>query len=206
MIETVIFDIGNVLVDFCWKNCLERMPFDEDTKQALAKAMFMSATWADLDRSEKTDEELLDLLVANAPEYESEIRTVFEHLDLSVKLYDFTIPWIRRLKDSGYKVYYLSNFPRKTFELLGHTMDFIEEMDGGILSFRVKLIKPEKEIYQALLEEYRITPQNAVFLDDCAANVEAAAALGLQTILVENHGQAVKELEKLGVYSESISS
>ena len=192
MIETVIFDIGNVLVDFCWKNCLERMPFDEDTKQALAKAMFLSATWADMDRSEKTDD--------------SEIRTVFEHLDLSVKLYDVTIPWIRRLKDSGYKVYYLSNFPRKTFELLGHTMDFIEEMDGGILSFRVKLIKPEKEIYQALLEEYRITPQNAVFLDDCAANVEAAAALGLQTILVENHGQAVKELEKLGVYSESISS
>lgn len=202
MIETVIFDIGNVLVDFCWKNCLDRMPFDEDTKQALAKAMFLSATWADMDRSEKSDEELLDLLIANAPEYESEIRAVFEHLDLSVKLYDFTIPWIRKLKESGRKVYYLSNFPRKTFELLGSTMDFINEMDGGILSFCVKLIKPEKEIYEALLEEYNITPHTAVFLDDCAANVEAAAALGLHTILVEDHEQAVKELEKLGVYSE----
>ena len=108
--------------------------------------------------------------------------------------YDYAIPWIRELKNQGYGVYYISNFGRQPHIQCSQVLDFLPEMDGGILSYQDQLIKPQPEIYELLLSRYHLNPEECVFLDDTEKNLPPARALGMATILVENHEQAVRDL------------
>ena len=76
-------------------------------------------------------------------------------------------------------------------------MDFLFHVDGGILSYREKLIKPMPEIYERLIRQYDLVPEECVFLDDLQQNLDGAAAFGIHTILFQNREQAGSELEKL---------
>ena len=71
--------------------------------------------------------------------------------------------------------------------------------DGALISYEVKLVKPDRKIYETLCECFDITPENAVFLDDNAKNTEAAQEFGLHTITVENKEQTDRDLHALGV-------
>ena len=72
-------------------------------------------------------------------------------------------------------------------------------MDGGILSYQEKLIKPDPAIYTLLLERYGLVAEESVFLDDTLANVEAARKLGIHGIWFQTKEQAEEELKRLGV-------
>ena len=72
-------------------------------------------------------------------------------------------------------------------------------MDGGILSYQEKIIKPMPEIYQLLIDRYDLTPEECVFLDDTPRILEAAEKFGIHTILFKDQAQAIAELKKLGV-------
>ena len=78
-------------------------------------------------------------------------------------------------------------------------MDFLPYMDGGILSFQDKLLKPMPEIYHLILDRYHLKAEECVFLDDMQMNVEAAKRLGIHGICFENQAQAMEELKKMGV-------
>jgi len=199
MINTVIFDLGMVLVGYCWKEYLESFHYPEQIAGEVAEAMFLSSEWNEFDRSLLSDEEILESFIGNNPAREKEIREVFATIGGVIKKYDYAREWIRELKVKGYKVYYLSNFAKKTFEQAWDIMNFIEEADGGILSFEIKRVKPEPEIYETLVSRYRIVPGNAVFLDDSKANVEAAKKIGFHTIEFTSRDKALKELRALGV-------
>ena len=88
---------------------------------------------------------------------------------------------IRRLKAAGYRVYYLSNYPERSFRYLRSIMPVFDEMDGGVVSWEVHKIKPEPEIYRLLLERYQLSAEGSVFADDTPANLKTAAELGLFT-------------------------
>ena len=112
---------------------------------------------------------------------------------------DYAIPWIKQLKEKGYGVYYLSNFSRKAEVECAHTLDFIPFMDGGILSYREKVIKPEPEIYQLLIDRYELIPDQCVFMDDKPENCDGAKKAGMHAIVFTTKEEAEKELFKLGV-------
>ena len=78
-------------------------------------------------------------------------------------------------------------------------LDFLDDVDGGILSYQEKTVKPEPEIYQRLLERYGLVPEECVFLDDLEENLAAAAKFGIHTVLFTGKEAAVEELRKLGV-------
>ena len=101
--------------------------------------------------------------------------------------------------DKGYKCYVLSNYPKGTFANTREERYFEEFLDGAVYSFQVQMIKPEKEIYQVLLERYDLIPEECVFIDDNQANVEVARELGMYAIHFQTKCEAEKELEKLGV-------
>ena len=75
-------------------------------------------------------------------------------------------------------------------------MSFLQEMDGGILSFREGIIKPDRKIYQILCDRYGIEPREAVFLDDNMANIKGAIDFGLNAIHFKTYKQAKEELDK----------
>lgn len=197
MIKTIIFDIGNVLVDFRWEQFFRKFCKDEKTFQALSQATVKSEQWHELDRGILSDEEILLSFIQNDPSVENEIRSVFQNLDGILSLFDYTIPWIRDLKSRGYQVLVLSNFSNKFHIDCAKDMQFLKETDGGILSYKDKLIKPDPNIYKLLLDRYHLNACECVFLDDLKRNTDAANGLGIQTIHFISKEDADKQLKKL---------
>lgn len=196
MVNTIIFDVGMVLVNYRWKDYIEEFQFPDEVKEAVIKATFLSEEWNEFDRSLLSDEEILNSFIEHAPEYEKEINQVFENLSNIIITYEYTDAWIKELKKEGYKVYILSNYPRKTYELTKEQLSFVNLCDGALFSFEVNKIKPEPEIFQILSERFAIQPEEAVFLDDNSNNIEAAKEFGFHTIHFTTKEKAVQELSK----------
>ena len=197
MINTVIFDIGMVLARFRWKEYLEEFNWTKEIKERVAKATVLSATWNQFDKGVMTWQELYDAFCSNDEEVEEEIALFFENLGNIVRMYEDSVEWVKSVKESGYKVYILSNYPEYLYEKSQKELRFLEYVDGAVFSFREKTVKPEKEIYQCLLQRYSIQPDEAVFLDDITANLEAAKKYGMHTILVSDREKAQAELQKM---------
>lgn len=197
MIKNIIFDIGNVLVDYCWKEHIARFGFTGEKLERIGDAMMRSPEWNEIDRGVWSNEELLQAFINNAPELEQEIRLVFSDLSTLVRERPYSVEWIRSLKKEGYRTYFLSNYSHRVETEAAHAMSFLKELDGGILSYTVQQIKPNKEIYQILMERYGLKAEESVFLDDSSANIETAKTLGMQGILVTSQEQAVRALRKL---------
>ena len=115
-IDTVVFDIGNVLTDFAWKDFLRSKGYDEKMVERLGKASVESEDWVEYDKGDLTNDEIIERFVENDPEIADDIRKTFVNIDGIIKEREKTIPWIRALKAAGYQVLYLSNFSKQALE------------------------------------------------------------------------------------------
>ena len=199
MIGNIVFDIGNVLTDFRWKGFLRDKGFDEDMVERIAEASIMSPCWEEFDRGDWDEERLLQEFIKNDPEIEQELRSSFSCVTGMVTIRDYAIPWIKELKERGYRVLYLSNFSYKAYVECAEALTFLPYMDGGILSYREKLVKPNPEIYRLLLDRFSLLPRETVFLYDTLKNVEVAREQGIYGIHFESREQACLALKELGV-------
>lgn len=199
MIKTVIFDIGNVLAGFEWKAYFEKFGYSKEVLARIAKATVESKAWSEYDRGMLTDEEVLNQFVRNDPGIEKELRESLENIDGMLVKFDYAIPWVKELKQKGYQVLVLSNFAHRAHHDCKDVLGFLDYVDGGILSYQEKTIKPEPEIYRRLLERYRLVPEECVFLDDLESNLAAAAEFGIKTIHFTDKDSAEAELKALGV-------
>ena len=177
MIRNIIFDIGNVLTDYRWEGFLADKGFDAEMIQKIAKASVMHPAWAEYDRGTWTDEQVLAAFVKDAPQLEQELYQAFTSIAGIVTPRAYAIPWLQELKAKGYHVYYLSNFSHKAEVECAEAWNFLPEMEGGILSYKEHLIKP----------------------DDTLKNVEAAEEQGIHGIHFLTKEQAEEELRKIGV-------
>ena len=199
MIRNIVFDIGNVLVNFDPKSFLKRKGFDEAMADRIIEASVKTPVWNELDRGAWTEEELIEGFVRNDPKIEEQIRRAFSDYEDIVLPTTYAIPWIKELKAKGYRVYYLSNCSRMVEVQCKEAMAFLPYTDGGILSYTDKLIKPDPAIYLLFLERFGLKADETVFLDDTLVNIEAAEKLGIHGIWFKGKEQAECELRKLGV-------
>lgn len=199
MIKNVIFDIGNVLVKFRPDEAMRELGFTEDAISKIAIATYENSVWAELDRGVASEPDIINKMVAFLPEYENEIRLFFEKgKNKLVKAFDYANDWIKELQSRGFKVYLLSNYPKDYFELHSHNeLSFTSIVDGMIISGIVKLIKPEAEIYNCLLNTYSLKPDECVFIDDKPENIIAGEKLGIHGIVFVNYEDAKNKLEEL---------
>ena len=196
MIDTVIFDIGNVLMDFDNVNYMWNLLGDEETVRHVDAAIWLSGYWDELDRG-VDPEEVFSWMTDRDPEYQNEIRRTLEHVEQCMGRKEYAISWIRELKERGLRVLYLSNYSRFCMDLKPEVLDFLPYMDGGVFSCEVKSIKPEEEIYRIMGKTYQLDPDRCVFLDDREANIATAEKMGWNTIRFESYEQAREALEKM---------
>lgn len=198
-IKTIIFDIGNVLVKFRWKEYLEDCGYNEEKAGKIADATIKSNLWKEWDRGDLDDSVLIDKFCENHADIDREIRKLFNDIDQLVREFDYSAGFIQRLKQEGYMVYLLSNYSKSHFEKSSRKFDFIRYVDGKLISYEVNHVKPEAAIYEALIKKYNIEPSEAVFLDDLPENLEGAKPFGFHTIQVKSYEQILQDLGKLGV-------
>ena len=199
MIHNVIFDIGNVLTDFRWKEFLRDKGFDGEMVQRIGKASVESPLWAEFDRGVMSEAELMEVFLKNDPEIERELHLAYDDVHGMVTIRDYAVPWVQELKAKGYHVWYLSNFSKKAEEDCSDALAFIPYMDGGILSWKDQLSKPDSRIYQLLLDRYRLKPEECVFIDDTPVNIQAAEEQGIHGIVFKEREQVIHAMRELGM-------
>ena len=101
------------------------------------------------------------------------------------------------LQRRGIPLYALSNFSAETFPYARERFAFLAWFDGIVISGDLGVTKPDARIYRSLLERYDITPSNALFIDDVAANVEAAREVGMQGLHFAGADSLREELQRL---------
>ena len=197
MIKTVIFDIGNVLTDFAWREMYVEKGLSGETFERVAKATVQGPYWCELDRGVMSFDEVVEKFISLDSEMEDEIRRVLADTHGIVTGRCYAVPWVIELKRRGLKVYVLSNFSEKIWKDCREALEFYEYTDGGVISYKEHLIKPNAEIYSLLLKRYGLNADECVFIDDLKENIEAAKALGIHGIVFETYEQAVRDLNEL---------
>ena len=188
MIRNMVFDIGNVLMDFRWKDYMRSL-FGENEAliQTINRGIWHNGCWAAMDKGEMDGADTLRSAVAFAPRYEKEIRLTLDRVARAFHKCDYAIPWVRELKSMGFQVYFLSNYSAFSIKANPGVLDFIPCMDGGVFSFQVKAVKPEPAIYRCLCEKYSLKPEECLFTDDVPENVKGAQRCGFQGIVFEGY-------------------
>jgi len=184
----MVFDIGNVLMDFRWKEYMRSL-FGENEAliQTINQGIWHNGCWAAMDKGEMDGAATLRSAVAFAPQYEKEIKLTLDRVALAFHKFGYAVPWVQELKGMGLNVYYLSNYSAFSIAANPDVLDFIPCMDGGVFSFEVKAVKPEPEIYRCLCDKYGLKPEECLFTDDVPANVKGAQACGFQGIVFEGY-------------------
>lgn len=196
MINTVVFDLGKVLVDFHPLEGMRTLGFSEEVIACFQKAVF-SGLWEQCDAGPMGNREIRDLFKTAVPGLEKEVDILWDNITVVTSVYEYSCEWILDLKKRGYRIFILSNYGQQSFEANSRIYPFLKDVDGIVVSYQVKMVKPDAGIYYYLAEKYGIQPKEAVFIDDRRSNVDGAAACGFSGIVFHNYEQARKELEAL---------
>ena len=200
-IETIIFDLGGVLIDWNPEYVFRQIMPDEEERGFFFREV-CNHDWnvqqdAGYPLAEATEER-----VRLWPQYEAEIRAYYGRWEEMLGgPIEETVELLRQLHGrQEHRLYALTNWSHETFPVARARFDFLQLFEGIVVSGEEKLIKPDPRIYHLLFERYAVNPAQAVFIDDNRHNVEAALELGLEAIHFQSPGQLKGELQGLGVY------
>lgn len=196
MIKNVIFDIGNVLLEFKPLDYLKRTFNDDNLEKFLYKEVFQCKEWLHLDRGILTQDEVIKVISLRNPMQEVHIKKCMDNWIDILSPIEGTVKILNELNEKGYKLYLLSNFHSLAFETVYSRYDFFKYFDGGIISYKENLLKPESEIYTKLLDTYNLNAEECLFIDDTLVNIEAARRLGINTVHFESCEMLGKSLSE----------
>ena len=178
----VVFDIGNVLLRWDPRN-LYRAVFDEEArmkrflKEALAMSFILETDVA------PSFAEAVAARTRAFPEFAREL-ALFDTRWMQTLAGPIAenVALLERLKASGARVHALSNFAHEKFALAAAAYPFLRAFDVAVISGREGVAKPDRRIFEILVERVARGPSELLFIDDSAKNIEAARAFGIETI------------------------
>lgn len=179
MVKYIVFDMGGVIIDLNLERTLMKH-FPEEYHSSILKEVFYSEEWRLMDGGFMRPEDAIPRILPKFPEEFHSTLT-----DMITDFYPYMPPirqteeFILRLKKAGYKVYLLSNAtPRFFDEYMNYPA--LTMMDGYFISALYKLLKPQREIYEAFCNKFSVKPEECFFIDDMPANIEGARACGMK--------------------------
>ena len=177
--KNIVFDAAGVLVEWEPVNWFAGHYGKELGAQVLAAAMGSDYWFQNVDWGFVTEDELFRHQAEANPHLRKELEELDRIWHTILQPKADTEDLIRRLKKGGHRIYYLSNFPERTFRKLLETVPAFGLMDGGVVSYDVHQVKPNPDIYQTLLNRYQLEAKDTVFTDDTSINVEGAQKVGI---------------------------
>ncbi len=200
MIQTIIFDLGGVLID--WNpEYLYRKLFTNEPEMRHFLENICTPDWNEEQDGGRTIQDATNYLLAKHPEHAENIRAFYgrwpEMLGGTIA---GTVAIFKELKETGkYKFYALTNWSAETFPVAQQQYDFLGWFDGIVVSGTEKDRKPFASFYQTLLNRYNVQPEEAIFIDDNLRNVRAAEALGITSIRFISPEALREELQAQGI-------
>ncbi|MBQ7743845.1 MAG: HAD family phosphatase [Lachnospiraceae bacterium] len=201
MIKNIIFDMGNVLIDFNPMQYVKELHIeDKEEEQKIFKAAYLNYKSIYMDYGRISDEEFVDHVVEGiGEEYRDKIKALIlnwtDYLTPVAGMEELVI----ELKSKGYKIYLLSNasFNQHNY---WEKIPVHKYFDGKVVSCDVGEVKPFAGIYEALYKKFNIKPEESFFIDDLIINIFGANRTGMEGYVFTGDVRDLrKELERRGI-------
>ena len=194
----IILDMGNVILEWNKDKILKAVAKTQKDYLILDKAIFQSGLWERLDLGTLTREELVDKVLSLLGDiYKKKVEEVIWNWPAYIDIYTEVFPLLARLKKNGHRIFVLSNTSPVFYELLKDQLSPLNGiLDGFVLSCDIKVIKPDRKMFEEILHKYQLDPANCVFLDDIADNTKMAESLGIRAYQVKQRSDVVDILKK----------
>ena len=193
-LQNIIFDMGNVLINYDPVHFVEREGIaDAADRELLLNTIFRAEGWAKLDSGEMVEAELESQVLPALP---ARLHAAAHRLIFAWERRIEAIPGMEALiqecKGRGLGVYLLSNASLRQPEYW-KDVPCSRFFDGAVVSACERCVKPDPEIYRRLLDRYGLEAGECVFVDDVQANVDGAVAAGMCGIRFEGSAEKLRE-------------
>ena len=180
--EAVVFDLGGVLIDWDPRRLYRKLLADEAAVEEFLATITTPEWNAEQDRGRPFAEAVAEL-VERHPAHAASIAAYHERwTEMLGGEIPGTVAVLAELRDAGVPLYALSNWSAETFRLTRGRFPFLAWFDGLVVSGEEGVTKPDRRIFELLLERFGLVPAGTVFVDDSPANVAAARAVGMDAV------------------------
>ena len=201
MIKNIIFDFGNVLLEWNEDKVASNYSNNKEEQEILKKVIFKSNDWLKLDDGTIDYKQAITLFKENLPtnlsvKVEEIMSTWYKKMQINQEICNL----IRELKENNYKIYALSNTHVPVYEYIKNS-EIGKYFDGFLISAIEKMMKPNEEIYYRLFEKFELVPQECFFIDDSEKNIVTAKKCGMEGHIfdINNFEKLTDELKKKNI-------
>ena len=197
--KNIIFDVGDVLLDYRWQQMLMDYGLDESEAYRVGRELFddPDGLWHEYDLGVKSQEEIIQEFEQKHPKDAEVIRWFISHGEYMHVARPAIWKLVHQLKEAGYHLYILSNYPEILFKKHTQYADFMDDMEGMVVSYMLHVGKPERIVYQTLCDRYGLNKEECLFFDDRAENVQGAIEFGRRGKRVLSAKGLAVDLEEL---------
>ncbi len=198
--KNILFDIGGVLIEYNPRLFLLNRFGNEELENKLFDITFNSDTWVLVDKGQITRTQANKIMLEKGAKIgrKFEVNTIInEWQDILITKED-TSKLLKILKYNNYNLFYATNMPKDTLEMLKRR-HFWPLFAGGISSCDINIVKPDFQFFKFLLLKYKLDASETIFIDDNLSNVMSARELGICAIHFKGAENLARQLYALGV-------
>ena len=197
--RAVVFDLGGVLLDWDPRH-LYRNLFDDEAEMERFLSEVCTMEWHHAHDLGVPPEQTIPPLIEAHPEYAEMIHAWPERSEeMLAGPIDDSVEILCELKAAGVPVYALTNMETWTYPGRRERYPFLGWFDGTVVSGIEGVAKPDRKVFELLLDRFGLTAQSTLFIDDSPKNVAAARAVGMQAIEFESPERLRQSLEEAGL-------
>ena len=197
MIRNIIFDLGNVIINYNQKQIINSFTQKEDEIKYIYDEIFHAPEWHLMDLGDMTNEEAIEVInKRNECKYEKLTKDFLHEWYKKQTINREIVEIAKKLKKNGYKLFVLSNMANLTYEYFKNN-EFFSLCSGIIISAHEHIKKPDEKVYKLLLDRYHLNAEECLFIDDDPSeeNYKTANKMGIKDRkIIPNQAEDVKKL------------
>ncbi len=199
-INTIIFDLGGVLINWDPKN-LYRKIFDSEEKIDWFLDNICTMDWNEQQDAGRPIAEANEILISKYPEHTAEIKAYYDRwTEMLGGANKGTVEILKAFdQNPDYEIYALTNWSAETFPFALERFEFLQWFKGVLVSGDEGIKKPSKEIYELIISRYNLDPTKSIFIDDSLRNIKASIEAGIPSIHFTTPEKLVLDLKDLGI-------
>lgn len=199
-IDTVIFDLGNVLIRWNPRNLFRKIFGADEAAMEFFLTEVCNTEWNEHQDRGRPWKDAIAEAIKRHPGHEANIRAYFDRWEEMIPgAIEETVVILEQLRKLNVRLLALTNWSDETFHIARARFPFLDWFEGIVVSGRERLTKPDPAIYKLIIERYQLSPASTAFVDDSILNVEAAAREGMSAIHFQGADDFRAKLQDLGI-------
>ncbi len=197
MIKNIIFDLGNVIINYNQEQIISNFTDKEDEIKYIYDEIFHSPEWTLMDLGNITNDETIEVInKRNEFKYAKLTEDFLHEWYKTQPINEDVVELAKKLKEQGYNLYVLSNMAPLTYAYFQNN-EFFKLCTGIVISSHEHIKKPDEKIYKLLLDRYNINAEETIFIDDddSGKNYESANRIGIKgRRIIPNQVEDIKKM------------